>query len=534
MTMLTDTPDAVSCSTVESARISRAQRFERAGRWGAACAQYEKLLKDPLTSRETRVNATRWLGRAHLENGNRSAAMDVLQVAVQEAWNSGKGSAVAQALNVLAIVEQRGGNLERAAELYREARGHADFARDRALIAMIDQNLGTVSNILGYVNAALDSFRLSLAGYRELGLSRYCGQVLNNMGLAFADLGDFQSAELAYEDAIREFEIDGEQTMSHETAVNQIQLWIAMGRFDQALAKSRELLASGGAHESPWLGEVYRHIGVVAREQCNYPWANESFQRAEAIAREFDDLLLAADLAEQKAELFWLEERHSDMLTSLNDARAIYMRMNAVNRVARVERRNVRLEYRFLEIARKWGDSIEGADRYTQGHCERVATIACALAERAGLDQRDMFWFRLGALLHDVGKIIVPTDVLNKPGSLTPEEWELMKRHPEAGLELVAGIDFPGEVRAMIRNHHERWDGKGYPDGLVGDATPLPARLLCLADVYDALTSARPYRKPLSHAQGVEIMLTSEGQFDPELLAHFASWAGESEQRQCA
>ena len=205
-----------------------------------------------------------------------------------------------------------------------------------------------------------------------------------------------------------------------------------------------------------------------------------------------------------------------------------------MNRIADVERRNSRLEERFLSIARQWGDSIEGADRYTQGHCQRVASIAGALAGRAGMSSRDAFWFRLGALLHDVGKIIVPSEVLNKPGALTKEEWELMKQHPVAGLELVAGVDFPGDVRSMIRSHHERWDGKGYPDGLVGDITPLPARILCIADVYDALTSARPYRQALDHHEGVKIMRSSEGQFDPELIEVFFEWAEDEDARQCA
>jgi HD-GYP domain-containing protein (c-di-GMP phosphodiesterase class II) len=102
-----------------------------------------------------------------------------------------------------------------------------------------------------------------------------------------------------------------------------------------------------------------------------------------------------------------------------------------------------------------------------------------------------------------------------------------MKRHPEAGLELVADIDFPGDVRAMIRNHHERWDGNGYPDGLIGEATPLPARILRIADVYDALTTARAYRTAMSHDQAVTLIRSSADQFDPQLLEMFIQWAGE-------
>jgi putative nucleotidyltransferase with HDIG domain len=148
------------------------------------------------------------------------------------------------------------------------------------------------------------------------------------------------------------------------------------------------------------------------------------------------------------------------------------------------------------------------------------------LADSAGMDSRSLFWFRLGALLHDIGKIIVPTEVLNKTSGLSEEEWAIMKRHPEAGLELVSDIDFPGDVRAIIRNHHERWDGTGYPDKLSGEEIPLAARILCVADVYDALTTPRSYRDGLSHARAAEMMRAQKGQFDPYLLETFLEWAG--------
>jgi putative nucleotidyltransferase with HDIG domain len=219
------------------------------------------------------------------------------------------------------------------------------------------------------------------------------------------------------------------------------------------------------------------------------------------------------------------------MLAYLNKSHALYSRLKAQHRVAQVERRNAALESRFLEMAHHWGDSIESKDHYTQGHCERVAFFACVLADSTGMDSRSLFWFRLGALLHDIGKIIVPTEVLNKAGPLTGEEWAMMKRHPEAGLELVADIDFPGDVRSVIRNHHERWDGNGYPDRLAGEDIPFAARILCVADVYDALTTARSYRDSMSHARAATEMRSSHGQFDPHLLEAFLSWADTADVR---
>jgi putative nucleotidyltransferase with HDIG domain len=175
----------------------------------------------------------------------------------------------------------------------------------------------------------------------------------------------------------------------------------------------------------------------------------------------------------------------------------------------------------------RWGDSIESKDHYTQGHCERVADLACALAEAVGIDQKSLFWFRIGALLHDVGKLTIPPEVLNKPGRLTAEEWALVKHHPVAGVQMLADIEFPWDVRPIVESHHERWDGGGYPYGVAGEAIPLTARILCIADVYDALTSERSYKKAVSHEQALEMMRSEVGtQFDPELFAHFERIVG--------
>jgi putative nucleotidyltransferase with HDIG domain len=338
-------------------------------------------------------------------------------------------------------------------------------------------------------------------------------------------LGELSDAEVAYDEAARAFEEDGDHARQLDLAVNKVQLYIAGRRYDEALVQCNKLLAMPTDESAPWRGEVFRHIGVIARAQGDFPKATDNLLKAEQRALESGDLLLRADVSEQLAELYWTQERHKDMLQRLNEAHSLYTQLKAQHRVAQVEKRNGALEARFLEMAKQWGDSIESKDRYTQGHCERVAFFACVLADSAGFNSRSLFWFRIGALLHDIGKIIVPTEVLNKPGKLTDEEWTIMKRHPEAGLELVADIDFPGDIRAIIRNHHERWDGAGYPDGLKGEAIPFAARILCVADVYDALTTTRSYRPGLTHARAAEIMRASTGQFDPQLLDTFLNWA---------
>ncbi|MEX2109185.1 MAG: HD domain-containing phosphohydrolase [Gemmatimonadaceae bacterium] len=506
-------------------RIASAKKAEREGHWHDACALYEQLVRDPDAHPPTRLAALRWLGRAYLELGNRTAALDVLEAAVAAADVTGSPPAVAQALNVVGIVYQMGGDLDQAAAMYEAARAKAESSGDGALIAMIDQNLGTVAIIRGDLRAALEAFRLSHLGYQALGMRNHEAQILNNIGLAYMELGQLPDAEAAYADAGRAFAQEGDHARQLDLAVNQVQLYITMRRFDEAAAACERLLAVSADESRPWRGEVFRHVGVIAREHSDFQRAAEFLAKAEQYAVDSGDILLKADVAEQQAELYWAQKRHREMLQRLNDAHAFYSQLKAQHRVQAVERRNKALEARFLEMARQWGDSIESKDRYTQGHCERVAFFACVLADSAGFDSRALFWFRIGALLHDIGKIIVPTDVLNKPDKLTPEEWKLMKRHPEAGLELVADIDFPGDIRSIIRSHHERWDGSGYPDGLAGEAIPFSARILCVADVYDALTTTRSYRPALNHERAAQIMRDSPGQFDPKLLDTFLNWA---------
>jgi putative nucleotidyltransferase with HDIG domain len=139
-----------------------------------------------------------------------------------------------------------------------------------------------------------------------------------------------------------------------------------------------------------------------------------------------------------------------------------------------------------------------------------------------GLAGRDLVWFRMGAFLHDVGKIETPAEVLNKPGKLTPEEWAVMQAHTVEGDQIVAELNFPWDIRPIVRSHHERWDGSGYPDGLRGEEIPLSARVLCVADVYDALTTTRSYRPALPPREALRIMEQDAGRLlDAQLFSTF-------------
>jgi putative two-component system response regulator len=152
------------------------------------------------------------------------------------------------------------------------------------------------------------------------------------------------------------------------------------------------------------------------------------------------------------------------------------------------------------------GETIEARDAYTDGHCQRLAAYAVTLGRVLGLDQDDLAALEHGGFLHDIGKVGVPDALLLKPASLTAEEHHRMQQHTIIGDRLCGGLRSLGRVRGIVRHHHERLDGSGYPDGLRGDAIPLLAQVIGIVDVYDALTTARPYKAALPVERACDVL----------------------------
>jgi putative nucleotidyltransferase with HDIG domain len=164
--------------------------------------------------------------------------------------------------------------------------------------------------------------------------------------------------------------------------------------------------------------------------------------------------------------------------------------------------------------------AIEARDPYSSGHGARVTAIAESIANRLGWDHERIEVLRMGAALHDIGKLSVSADVLGKPGPLSGEELTDVRRHPETGARMVELIPPLRRAVPAVRHHHERWDGHGYPDGCAGRSIPAEARVLAVADAFDAMTSDRPYRPALSAERAVaELRRCAGAQFDPQVVA---------------
>ena len=213
----------------------------------------------------------------------------------------------------------------------------------------------------------------------------------------------------------------------------------------------------------------------------------------------------------------------ADIVVKPADTRTLLSTCRRVIQETELQRRNTELQTANRVLTSVLPRTIEMKDPTTSGHAERVVGYADRLADRCGVDDDRRASLRLAALLHDIGKIGIPDSILTKPGPLTTEEMEVVKRHPAMGYEVLATLENHDDVRTWVYQHHERWDGLGYPNGLAGEDVALPGRILVLAEVYDALAEQRSYKPAWPVADIVALFRAQAGtQFDPD-LAHLVA-----------
>ncbi len=230
-------------------------------------------------------------------------------------------------------------------------------------------------------------------------------------------------------------------------------------------------------------------------------------------------VVLLTGLSDESNLVLGLESGADDFLTKPPRRLELLARVRSLLRMKRYTDQLVRTESVLLSLAR----SIEGKDHYTEGHCERLSTRATELGRRLGLSEDETTALDRGGIVHDIGKIAVPDAILLKQGRLTPAEWAIMRKHPVTGEHICGPIYSFRLVLPIIRHHHEKYDGSGYPDALSGEHIPITARVLQVVDVYDALTTERPYKTALSRDEALKTMQSEveKGWWDPELVAEF-------------
>ena len=234
---------------------------------------------------------------------------------------------------------------------------------------------------------------------------------------------------------------------------------------------------------------------------------------------QFIPVVLVTSLTASSDRINGIEAGADDFLNKPFDPSELLARVRSLLKLKARTDELERAELVLFALAR----SIEAKDPYTVGHCARLAEYSAQLGGRLGLPQEEIVALRRGGIVHDIGKVAVPDSILLKRGSLSPEEWKIMRAHPTVGESICAPLKSFRLVLPIIRNHHEKFDGSGYPDGLRGEQIPVTARVLALADVYDALTTERPYKSAFPPQEAFRVMEqeVSKGWWDPRLFAAF-------------
>jgi putative two-component system response regulator len=230
-------------------------------------------------------------------------------------------------------------------------------------------------------------------------------------------------------------------------------------------------------------------------------------------------VIIITALSDQQDRLEGIKAGADDFLTRPVDRTELLARVRSLLKLKQRTDELERAESVLFSLAR----SIEGKDPYTHGHCERLSDYSVRLGEHLGLSEDQLVALRRAGVVHDVGKIAVPDAILLKPGCLTPDEWTIIREHSVVGERICAPLKSFRFVLPIIRHHHEKLDGSGYPDGLRGDAIPVTARVLQIVDVYDALTTDRPYKRAFSVTDALQTMKeeVARGWWDPHIFDQF-------------
>lgn len=504
--------------------LDRATPLERSGQWGSAielCREaFQKSVSE--TDPENLVESVLRSGLCYRQMGETEIAIEYLELARTVSELRGDRSRASRALNGLATLHHMHGELQAAEVYYLEARAVAQQVGDLRTTGNIDQNLGALAVVRGNSAGALEHYQSALESYRDIGHERGVAGVLNNMGPLYISLREFDSAAECLQDALAVCRKIGDIISEGIVHINRAELSLLRGELDKArdsCDEAFEIVSRLGEHANRV--DVLTLYGIIYRETRKPYLAETHLREAVEVAASLNYPLEEAEAQGELAKVLREQDRNKEALQALNRAHELFSALQARHYQEEVDERIHQLEDDFLSLVRAWGESIEAKDRYTRGHCQRVADYACMIAARAGIQDRDLVWFRMGAFLHDVGKTEVPGEILNKPGRLTDEEREIIEQHTVIGDDILSSIEFPWDVRTMVRSHHERWDGRGYPDRLAAEHIPLTARILHIADVFDALTTTRSYRQPLTAEQAFQLMQDDHGSFDPHLFNIF-------------
>ena len=476
-------------------QLHEARARERSVRIPEAIAAYEAAIAAAAPAGEYVVlaEALRRLAIVRHRRGDSADARELCRRSHAVALQAGNTVLAGEALNTLGGIDLETDAVADARENFLRALELGGQGRE--LRARVEQNLGILANIQGDFDEAVARYGRSLEAYRAANDEHGCAIAYHNLGMASADLQQFDEAELYFRQSYEIAERAGDVHLQGLCLVNHAEVHLARERYEDAQRNAEAALVTFDRLDAlSDKANAYRVLGMVFRETGRPAVAEARLRSAIELAMSAGAVLNEAEASRELALLHQAMGRNQEALSLLNAAHRLFGRLDARRELVHVDGKMAELEATYLAVVREWGQSIESADPYTFGHCERVARHGVAVARALGMDEHAQTTLRLGAYLHDLGKVRVPHEILSKPGPLTRDELEVVQMHPIWGIELLASVEFPWDLKPIIRWHHERYDGTGYPDRLRGNAIPISAQIVGIVDVYDALTTARAYQ----------------------------------------
>jgi putative nucleotidyltransferase with HDIG domain len=500
--------------------------FERQGKLDQAAACYERAIgSDSALRSPPAIEALRRLGIICHHRNEATRARALCQQSFDTATAIGNDVLAAEALNALAGFEFESGDMDSARMKF--IAGLELGRSSEELLGRILQNLGILANVEGDLKTAREHYLHSLQAFVHAGDEQGCAIAYHNLGMISADQEQWEDADHYFVASHARATSLGDIHLQGLCLLNHAEVHLARQRYERARDSAEAALRifdQLGARLDK--ADAYKVLGSVYRETGHHSVAESRLKAAIDLAVETGSVLSEAEASREMALLLQAMGRNQDALRNLNTSYRLFKRLNARVDLVDIRGKVSVLEGTFLKVVADWGQSIESTDRYTYGHCSRVAEYGLKVARALELGEEEQTTLRLGAYLHDLGKVRVPHEILNKPGRLSEEEFEVVKMHPVWGLELLAAVEFPWDIKPIIRWHHERYDGTGYPDRLKGDEIPLNAQIICIADVYDALTTTRSYRAAMTREEALPIMEESRHWWREDVYRAFLSSVG--------
>jgi putative nucleotidyltransferase with HDIG domain len=436
--------------------------------------------------------------------------------------NDKKG--ICKTLRNLGVVYVELGEFEEAELNYSEAIEVAEEIDDRMVYADLVNNLGTIMNMKGNQKRALDLYKQSLEIYETNNEIRKSAYTTNNMAITLAEQGMNEEAFKYFKNAYRISLRMKDESLTLIVDINLADIYLKRGELADAkhhCQKAHQYLIDSNLNNGH-LVEVTKIAGKIAHHEKDFETAQSCLTEALKYSREISARYLEAEVLLERGTLYREMDKHFDALADLEASYHIYTNLKAEGKKEKTEEVMNSIEELYIQIFESIAKQVEQKDSYTKGHSDRVASLALLLAKELGLRLNTRKTIVAAALLHDIGKIKIDDKIIKKAGKLTADEFQIIKKHPELGVELLRGKEFPWDIKPLVLHHHERINGSGYPFGLKGEDIPMGARIICVADVFDALTSNRVYRSAFDTEKALSIMLEESGStFDPVILKCF-------------